>query len=711
MKLLRLSDPGHFALRAAARAAVVVPAAFAIGNFGVGNPETALFAAFGALAFLVYADFSGPRLARLAAYVALLLVGAALITVGTLCSHSPVLAAAVMAVVGFVVLFAGIVNGYVAAAGNAALLSFILPVMVPADAADIPARLAGWAIGGTLATTAVMILWPRRPRDQLRAAAADACRALADLVAEPHEAAREEAARAAVHAVGGRFVATPFRPTGSTGAGAALASLVVELEWLLGLVVLAPTEDPEGEKARTANIDVLRESAERLAGHNATIEVERLVQVREGLLDGLLRRVADRVVLDDEDALRDALRSTWRLRVMSDATLQVGELARAAGGGVPRPAVDRTISEARRLVADHTSFRSIWLRNTLRATAALTLAVLVGQLASVQHAFWVVLGTLSVLRSSAFGTAASAIQVLIGTTVGIVVGGALVFAIGSDEILLWVVFPPAILLAAYAPRAISFAAGQAGFTVAILILFNLIEPSGWEVGLVRVEDVAIGVAISVVVGLLFWPRGTAAMLRGRLGEAYQVCAGYLATSVGRLFDDVPADELTEPRREAVARERLLDAAVRQYLFERAPPPERIDDVTMLIAGAGRLRVTGDSITGLGQQVEGAPRPHAASDLRSNIEPVRVWYAALGGALVEHTSPPAPSVAAGELPRGVLEGLREAAVIGDRARIVAAVVVGWGWEHLDLVRSLEDQIAGAAARLTVSAPRPPPASTP
>jgi hypothetical protein len=107
------------------------------------------------------------------------------------------------------------------------------------------------------------------------------------------------------------------------------------------------------------------------------------------------------------------------------------------------------------------------------------------------------------------GTVTSALQGLIGTTIGIVLGGALVFAIGSDEILFWIVFPPAILVAAYAPRAISFAAGQAGFTVAILILFNLIEPTGWEVGLVRVEDVAIGVAISVVVGLLFWPRGTA----------------------------------------------------------------------------------------------------------------------------------------------------------------------------------------------------------
>jgi uncharacterized membrane protein YccC len=711
VKLLRISDPGHFALRAAARAAAAVPVALAIGKVGVGNPETGLFAAFGALALLVYADFSGPKLGRLAAYVTLLLVGAALITVGTLCSHSPALAVAAMAVVGFVVPFAGIVNGYVAAAGNAALLSFVLPVMVPADAADIPARLAGWGIGGALATTAVMILWPRRPPDQLRAAAADACRALADLVAEPHEPAREEAARAAVHAVGGRFLATPYRPTGSTGAGAALASLVDELGWLLELVVLAPTEDTEGETARTAIVDALRESAGRLAGHGTTIEVERLVQVREDMLDGLLRRIGDPTVLDDEVALRDALRSMWLLRVTSDATLRVGELARAADGTVSPPAVDRTIAEARRLVADHANLRSIWLRNTLRATAGLSLAVLIGQLADVQHAFWIVLGTLSVLRSSALGTVASALQSLIGTTIGIVVGGALVFAIGSDEILFWIVFPPAMLLAAYAPRAISFAAGQAGFTVVILILFNLMEPTGWQVGLVRVEDVAIGLAISVVVGLFFWPRGTAAMLRGRLGEAYQACAAYLATSLGRLFDDGPADGLTEPRRGAVARERLLDAAVRQYLSERAPAGVRIDDVTTLVAGAARLRVTGDSIAHLGQQVEGVPRPDSTSDLSGDIEPVCAWYAALGAALGEQASPPVPAVAPGELPLGVLEGLREAVVVGDRARIVAAVVVGWGWEHLDLARNLEDQIAGAAARLTPSAPTPSPASTP
>ena len=79
-------------------------------------------------------------------------------------------------------------------------------------------------------------------------------------------------------------------------------------------------------------------------------------------------------------------------------------------------------------------------------------------------------------------------------------------AVGSDEALLWVVLPVVVLLAGYGP-AVSFAAGQAAFTVTVVVLFNLIQPAGWRVGLIRIEDVAVGVGVGVLVGVLFWPRG------------------------------------------------------------------------------------------------------------------------------------------------------------------------------------------------------------
>jgi hypothetical protein len=34
-------------------------------------------------------------------------------------------------------------------------------------------------------------------------------------------------------------------------------------------------------------------------------------------------------------------------------------------------------------------------------------------------------------------------------------------------------------------------------------LFNLLQPVGWKLGLLRVQDVAMGCAVSMVVGVLF----------------------------------------------------------------------------------------------------------------------------------------------------------------------------------------------------------------
>ncbi len=138
---------------------------------------------------------------------------------------------------------------------------------------------------------------------------------------------------------------------------------------------------------------------------------------------------------------------------------------------------------------------------------ALAAAVAVADLSGVQHGFWVVLGTLSVLRTSAASTGATAWRGLAGTVVGFVIGAALLVGIGTNPDALWAVLPVAVLVAAYAPGTTPFLVGQAAFTVTIVVLFNLLAPVGWTVGLLRIEDVAIGCAVSLAVGVLFWPRG------------------------------------------------------------------------------------------------------------------------------------------------------------------------------------------------------------
>jgi hypothetical protein len=69
---LRARDPGLSALRRAGRAAIVMPAMFALGSKVIGNPTlVASFAAFGSFAMLLLVDFGGPMRNRLQAQVAL----------------------------------------------------------------------------------------------------------------------------------------------------------------------------------------------------------------------------------------------------------------------------------------------------------------------------------------------------------------------------------------------------------------------------------------------------------------------------------------------------------------------------------------------------------------------------------------------------------------------------------------------------------------
>jgi hypothetical protein len=50
---LRRLDPGLFSLTRAARAAIVMPWVFAFADNVIGDPQTATFAAFGSIAFVV----------------------------------------------------------------------------------------------------------------------------------------------------------------------------------------------------------------------------------------------------------------------------------------------------------------------------------------------------------------------------------------------------------------------------------------------------------------------------------------------------------------------------------------------------------------------------------------------------------------------------------------------------------------------------------
>jgi uncharacterized membrane protein YccC len=177
-----------------------------------------------------------------------------------------------------------------------------------------------------------------------------------------------------------------------------------------------------------------------------------------------------------------------------------------------------------------------------------------------------------------------------------VVGALLLLGIGTSTPALWAALPIAIGVAAYAPGTLPFTFGQAAFTVVIVVLFNLLAPAGWKVGLLRIQDVAIGCLVSLVVGVLFWPRGAGGVVGDDLADAFRIGAAYLTESVDWALGT--RRETPDVGPAAVTAGIRLDEALRGFLAEQGSKRVSKSDMWMLVMATMRLRLTAYSLAGL-----------------------------------------------------------------------------------------------------------------
>jgi len=670
---VREKDPGLLAVKRSVRAAIVMPLVCGVAHLLFANAQVSLFAAFGSFALLLLVDFPGRPRTRLVSYVVLFFTGGCFVALGTVVSTDKPAAVAVMAAVGFAVLFAGIVSPQVATASTATLLVFVLPVAVAQPTSSVGPRLLGWALAAAICIPACMMIWPTPWHDDLRRRLADTVTAVSRLVGSYALGSGDPEARAAVSTqlsqLRDQFAGTPYPPTGAVASAVALAKLVGRVEWIAGNAIRFSEETPglgtsPVRKVNAGVAETLRLSASIICDGNAhpvdDAKLETAVQGSIRSLDHLISAELDAEVSmvigpgDHGDgagsgespgtaaAGRPGGTTTWldpsfQARTLAIATEMTADAALEAAGAQavgdrrlgPEDQVPSSLFWGR--LFSHLSYRSVWFRNAVRGAAGLALAVAVVEVTDVEHGFWVVLGTLSVLRSNALGTGATALRAVGGTAVGFVVGSALMIGVAGHAALLWLLLPLAVLVSGVAPSMISFAAGQAGFTLVVIILFNIIEPVGWKVGLTRIEDVAIGCGVSIVVGLLFWPRGATAALGRALADAFVMNSGYLADAVDHLTITTRQVDTRTGQRTSHAAYLRLDDAFRQFLAERGAKVVPVEVVARLFTGSNRIRMAAFMLSSLPAPLSAAGEPGlesmaiAGTALRDSCESGHRWY--------------------------------------------------------------------------------------
>ncbi|MGD9621254.1 MAG: FUSC family protein [Mycolicibacterium sp.] len=570
---------------------------------------------FGSIALLVVVDFPGNRNTRALSYLWLGCIGVALITLGTFAATNVWLAVSLMFVIGLTVSFAGLLSESIAAGQRSTLLTFVLPVCIPVGPLDH--RLMGWLIAFAISVPAALFVWPPRHHDELRQHASDVCRKLAGRIkgsnSGPEVATAMEALRA-------NFLGAAYRPAALTAGSRALVRVVDDLQWLCDRVD-ADTGDLLGRMADPAS-EVLEDCAHILTASRPGPRDEAHIALAAS--SARLHAIAvddyksDIVVVlaepDDSTAVELGRRLLNR-RTIGAAIGLIGRIVLGAATADARPAwarvlgrqlpeagvADRMYSGATAatfMTTGYVKTHAITVRDSLRTGLGLALAVGLTFSFPVGNGLWVVLGTLSVLRSSALTTSANVLRAVIGTVIGILIGALAIGLLGENTVVMWLLLPLVSFGSAYVPEIASFAAGQAAFTMLVLIVFTMITPTGWQLGLIRLEDVAIGAAVAVVVSILLWPRGAGPWMRPMIDNACIVGSRYLRAAVYRVTRGASQDAddaVITLSHEAVSAIRAVDDLIRHYLSESGGPTDSRTPAVRASNRIWRLRTTADLV--------------------------------------------------------------------------------------------------------------------
>ncbi|MEU9551423.1 FUSC family protein [Streptomyces werraensis] len=581
------------AARRAVRVTVAAVAGFYPAVHLLDRPVFALYTLFVPVAFGLLSPLPGAGRRRAGTVLRAVPAAAALITLGTYLAATTWSATLGMLLVGFVLVTGASIGPRATGVVPALQLCYILACFPPYAPGTLPDRLAGLAVGATLTILCERLLLPepRRPSYRSRVAeglelAAHAVHGLLRDGADGRETA--ERLRAAGRELRFSRTAAGRRPTGAGARDRALAQAgyatrrFLDLLAVLAPMLRAPLDLPSAM--------LLRGLATACADEAAALRGTRPAPGPERFEEMIARYAAVRGVPPDlrEDPHPLLRRQSTLLAAAVSAVTASAAVALATGRrrsmpGLPPEQFWYADASTPRLwwvrIADHLTPRSVVFQNAVRTASGLALARLVAGSLDLSHGFWVLLGMLTLGRTTAGATWSAVRSAAVGTLVGSLAAGALLISAGDMTEVYAALLVPTMLVAFSAGPVGGPAWGQGLFTLVVSTAFAQIAPVTWELAEERIVDVLTGSAIGLVCGVLAWPAGARGEMRRSAGALLRATAPLVRVTVeraatGRSAPVTRADAAAELRR-ALWYWRIAHASYTQLRTE--PPARRAAD--------------------------------------------------------------------------------------------------------------------------------------
>ncbi|MEV4121399.1 FUSC family protein [Micromonospora sp. NPDC049645] len=656
---LRRRDPGGVILRRAARLTLVASVVFYACRYGLGSSTLATYGLFGTIASGSFAQLPGPAPQRARILIISLPAVWVLIAVGSLLAWSTWAAAGGMLVVGFVVAFAGVGNPRLVGLASAFQLFYILASFPPYQPGTLPQRLGGVTLAVVLLAAAEVFLWPDPVPVSYRqrlADAADGVAAFLDATAEgltdPHvgpggRGVRRERAYDVVAAIELSRNPPAWAPTAAGAQDRALRICAAALREVLADADRLAVDPPPEPIPDLAAARLLRSCADttRAAGRSlspgapavglddldvAVGRAETAYPVGEG--NG---RDASDVHRLCRDATALALADQVRVFAVGCRVATGARLDDRDASGLFEYARHSPWTLYRWQFRSHLAPRSAHLHSALRLAVALAIARVAAGVLQLTHGFWVLLATLTVLRTSAADTRTALRPAVLGTIAGAVVSGGVMLVV-TEQLVYAIVLPITLLLAFGVGRLLGPVWQQATFTLLLTVVFAQLNPEGWRLAEARLVDVLLGAVIGVLAGVAMWPRGAGHDLRHNATRYLAANAEAVDGTIQAVLGGAPPPEgaLSRLRRRMV----LVDSSYCQYHSERHDPRRQQVNWDAVLSAGHHVVPGAESLLRRNPPGCLAGWPEAAALLRDTVGRLRSGYDALADEVAHGRAP-------------------------------------------------------------------------
>jgi uncharacterized membrane protein YccC len=693
--------PRSRGLRKAVRVAIVASAGFLVGQYVFDDSQLGVYAALTAIALLALADFGGIWQVRARIYVAAIATAVPLVVLGTVVSESTLWSSLALFAVAFAVSISSIAGRNVASGANAIILFFVVACAIPAPDNAIEPRVYGVLFGGVMSLFAALLIWPDRPARDFRALLGISALRQAELVdvlaADPplDQDEIDRRRRAAVDAV---REAHPFRvgiterPATPSNVDMAQLLLIHDLErtrrmadrLVCGTMASGKLGEIEREAAAVAR-DTLMDCGHALTHEGPAPDPVPARTARHRFRVASDAEFADRVLAgSDPNTLAMRVDRAVVFGEMAISVVFAAEDTRVATRADKRVRVDRSpdgkrlepreaaIARIRTLLRSNLTGDSVLLRNAFRLALGLAVARAIAGAFELEHGFWVVFATLGVMRTSAPRTGATALEAVLGTALGFAAVLPLLVGVENDA-LVYAIILPVVILVGIGIAPFGVIAAQAGFTAIVAILFNLVTPIGWEIGVIRLLDVAVGASVGLVIGLAVWPGGASKQLGNAVADALEHGGIYAAEALRVLLGKGSASGLAALRRQSQEASRRAADVLTFHLAEGPVPNEDPTLWSDLVDMTDQARFGGDVVRRW-TPVSKNWFPDLVDQLDIRLDVLAAGYHRAARALREQRAPDPETFEPmvdqlGPQARAMLE---QAAKEGDRARAIDAV---------------------------------------